>query len=742
MSSSRKHVARSVVFAAVSVFVLLQVAVADGVAFSRVVADVSALPPEMHLVGDLLMSRVTERTPESSAAGTLRVRYLIDVSVPDDYACVNVSVREGCAEIRAPRMRGLVAGTGNLLKSLQYGKDTFVATEGTFDFRPAKSFREAYLARHFMNYFMEAPADELCRQVDDLVLDGINSFWFQFAMPTVDKARASADETARFENASRKMNARVAALDCDFTAEGGTNQMPTDSPEEFRAEPNTDPKRPSTGFNVCPAKPKALQALLDQQRGVLNLYKDAKKVSIFSHWPYDEGGCGCKICSPWGGKGYLKLIEKLHGINIAAFPNAKTRISTWFFDDADFDGLWKFLETHDWVDYVLVDDFGDKYPEYPLKHSIPGRAKIVTFPEISMWGRVPWGGYGTIATPRLMESMFRQAESVADGFSYYSEGRFEDINKAIVLGLYLNPKTTTDDILRQYAAYHFAGADPEDFVRLGNLLETNHRPHLMRRTNVEEALSIARKMDGEMLPQLARDWRWRQVYLRTLIDREIVVRGSFEPESAHPYFDELVKIYHAQHQLRWVLDGKMGGWTCPKYMPRGAAKVYSPLSGDATKWLQDKIDDRNLVTMRLGHGDWRLGNVAIRRSRFELILEDGCRLVATSSGPAALCVGKCVDGVTVRGEGNALIEIPVVVEQATNVVIRNIVMPDGDVRLIRSESVSLDLAPSVCDEPAGNATEELARIDKMLEWAHQHAEYEKVERLYEKEKTLKAVLGN
>ena len=97
---------------------------------------------------------------------------------------------------------------------------------------------------------------------------------------------------------------------------------------------------------------------------------------------------------------------------------------------------------------------------------------------------------------------------------------------------------------------------------------------------------------------------------------------------------------------------------------------------------------------------------------------------------------------TVRGEGHALIEIPVVVEQATNVVIRNIVMPDGDVRLIRSESVSLDLAPSVCDEPAGNATEELARIDKMLEWAHQHAEYEKVERLYEKEKTLKAVLGN
>ena len=101
-----------------------------------------------------------------------------------------------------------------------------------------------------------------------------------------------------------------------------------------------------------------------------------------------------------------------------------------------------------------------------------------------------------------------------------------------------------------------------------------------------------------------------------------------------------------------------------------------------------------------------------------------------------------MDGVTVRGEGRALIEMPVVVEQSTNVVMRNVVTPDGDVRLVRSENVSLDIASSACDTPAGNAAEELARIDKALEWAHQHAEYEKVERLYEKEKALKAVLDN
>jgi hypothetical protein len=72
-------------------------------------------------------------------------------------------------------------------------------------------------------------------------------------------------------------------------------------------------------------------------------------------------------------------------------------------------------------------------------------------------------------------------------------------------------------------------------------------------------------MDSAMLPGLRGSWRWRLVLLRTLIDREIFNRREEAPESARPYFDELVRIYHAEKQLDiWRRTGK-GGYTVPHY---------------------------------------------------------------------------------------------------------------------------------------------------------------------------------
>ena len=36
-------------------------------------------------------------------------------------------------------------------------------------------------------------------------------------------------------------------------------------------------------------------------------------------------------------------------------------------DDEDYKGLWKYLETHDWIDAILCDDLGD-FPKWPIPH--------------------------------------------------------------------------------------------------------------------------------------------------------------------------------------------------------------------------------------------------------------------------------------------------------------------------------------------------------------------------------------
>ena len=543
--------------------------------YSRVAADVSQLAPAQRLVGDLLRSRIESRVPASDAAGTLRVEYGIDPALSGDAASVVVS--GGVVRIRSGRLHGLVHGTGKLLRSLRYGAGSFSVEDGAYDFRPAKSFRMCYFARHFLNWYMEASADELKEYVDDLALGGINAFMVEFAMPEVDAAYETPERTRDFERKSHEIYARIKSLDCQYGELGGANQVPDDSPESIRGVPNSDPLRGNLGFNACPEKPGAMDVILANRRRALKRL-DGLDVDCLMHWSFDEGGCECDKCYPWGGRGYLKLIEQLHGMNKAAHPEAKALVSTWVFHDDDFEGLYRYLETHDWVDYIICDAHLD-FPKYPLTHRIPGKTKIITFPEISMWGRFPWGGYGAIAMPRRFERLFRQAEKVVDGFMLYSEGIFEDLNKTVVTGLYVDPQTTVEAILRTYCAYEFPGASPTDFVELVTLLEDNHRLEDLDRGRAERAKALAVRMDGQIALNQRIGWRWRLVYLRACIDAAIAAAdGKLLTDVTRPHYDEIVRLYHAQRQVVARADPsrKHDGWTCPPYLPPVA-------QADATK---------------------------------------------------------------------------------------------------------------------------------------------------------------
>ncbi len=705
--------------------------------FSRIEADVSALPEANRFVGRLVAERVGERVPPSDAAGVFKVRFALDPKMAEDTAAVRVKGAE--AEVRAPRFRTLISGAGRLLKSFRYRRDRFEAADGSYDFKAAKSVRIAYLARHFASPYMQLDAPFMCRYIDDLVLDGINAFNTQTTVPGVDAVRLKHDtaERDRFLAVSKEIVAHLRTLDCGTTGGGGGNQAAGDTDPAIRSEKNTNPRVPETGFNVCPSKPAGKKFLMDRQRRSLERMKDrGLDIRFLTHFPYDEGGCGCAKCRPWGCNGYIRMCEDFHPLNKAAFPDAKEIMSTWFFEEKEFAGLWEYLKTHDWIDYLEIDDFGSDYPQYPLDHPIPNsHTKIITFPEISMWGRIPWGGFGAVAYPKMLERIFRKCEKAVEGFRYYSEGLFEDINKAVVTELYIDPSTTSSDILARYAAYHFPGVDPADFLRLVDLFEKNHRPYMMESASADAAKTLALKMDGEILPTMKGSWRWRLVYLRAMIDPEICGTEDLQPDSARPYFDELVKIYHVEKQLDQHLEGRMACFTCPKYIPDGRSPlVRRPPAGDATEYLQKLVDgkvglevnSKPFVNVRLGKGDWRIGCVDLRKSCFEVVLEDGCRLVGE---PGAALRVKGVDGLTVRGEGKAEVLVPVEIRDSKNVVFRNVALgPDG-ARIVNCEDTLVDLGKKDGEPVVVDPHAEMKKLDIDVEWADEHLQKERLERL-------------
>ncbi len=567
---------------------LLFLSSAAAAEYSRLDVDVSEIPAENAFLAELVSSRIYERTPPSPSGGIFRIVFAIDPTLSNETAAVRV--RDGCAEVRGGRFRALVFGAGCLLRSICYGAKTFDVSSGEFAFRPAKSIREVYLARHFNTWYHRASAEELSRYVDDLVLCGVNSIKSFPTVAAVDRRFSDDSERQMFEATTRVLVRRIKNLDIGFAVSGGGNVSGKAIPKSIRAERyGPDVMRGFSDFSVCPEKPGGLEQLLSERREALKA-SEGLAIGEFVYWPYDEGGCACGKCSPWGGRGYLKLIERMAKMNGVAHPEARHIVSTWLFDDADWQGLYRYLQTQDWVGGLVVDSH-DKFPEYPLHHPVPKNIPIITFPEVSMWGRFPWGGTGATPLPRRFERLFREAEPVASGFSIYSEGLFDDVSKFEIAALYANPKISYRDALAEYCHYEFPGADAADFVRLCEMLEDIHCTsldpaahagdtsnnslanyvkfaddvELSRRASVAEmAESLAEKVECAMLPCRRGTWRWRQIALRAKIDAAVYRARDIRPDAAVAAYRELIELYHAERQYHLMCEGcPFAGYTCP-----------------------------------------------------------------------------------------------------------------------------------------------------------------------------------
>ena len=172
----------------------------------------------------------------------------------------------------------------------------------------------------------------------------------------------------------------------------------------------------------------------------------------------------------------------------------------------------------------------------------------------------------------------------------YSEGIYEDVNKIVVNGLYGDPKSAHDDMIREYARWELPGCDERDFVSLCTMLEEIYetksstgmkgrkRPRvsqyvkdappeeLARRERIaHEAAALADRIDAMILPRMRRCWRWRQLYLRAKIDEAVYSARDARTPAALTAYGELTNLYHAEKQVERLYDGTWRGYTCPPF---------------------------------------------------------------------------------------------------------------------------------------------------------------------------------
>ncbi len=520
---------------------------------------------------NLLQRELQERAQVVVTAGPADLALQLEVQPgpgPDGYAIEDDA--DGELSVRGHDARGLLYGVGKLLRDAHYEPGQFIPGSWRGVSVPHRPVRGIYFASHFHNYYHDAPVAEVERYVEELALWGYNvvSVWFDmhhFQGIDDSAAQAMIERLRAILVAAKRIGLDVGLV---FLA----NEAYANSPKELRADwtaGHDGYHHPPGGHyhvELCPSQPGTLELLLRWVDEKLEAFGDLE-IDYLWIWPYDQGGCTCGRCAPWGANGFLRCAEPIARRFKSRFSAGKVILSTWYFDrftDGEWAGLDRaFQPRPDWADYLLADDYGDQYPQYPLVHGVPGDLPMVNFPEISMYRCSPWGGYGANPFPEHLQSLWDTAGDRLSGGFPYSEGIYEDLNKAICAQFFWSRAGDAWAIVREYVAYEFGQQAVAPVLEAIGIMEHNlprdmqhsdagYRFPLVHAERIEECWQLMVRADAQLSPRARASWRWRVLFLRALIDRELAAHDGYVSERCEKAFEELTRIYHAEGALMWV----------------------------------------------------------------------------------------------------------------------------------------------------------------------------------------------
>ena len=452
--------------------------------------------------------------------------------------------------------RGVLYGVGKFLRSSRYDQGGF--TPGTWRGTsvPQKPVRGIYFATHFNNFYHDGPTAEIERYVEDLSLWGYNALVVWYDMHHFDGA--SDPKAVAFREHLHKILAAARRIGMDVGLGVVANEAYGNSPQSLRADPSGQ-RGGWYDCAICPNKPGGMDYILDVLGGEFDWAADLSPRYVWI-WPYDQGGCGCAQCRPWGCNGFLKAAERVAELARGKLPGTEIILSTWFFNEDEWKGLGKaFTDKKPFADYILTED---------AARPMPAKLPMVGFPEISMHNTFPWGGFGATPLTGLVQGQWNRVKATSSGGFPYSEGIYEDLTKVVISQFYWNDQPAAETV-KEYIAFEFSPDVLADVAGVIKTLEQNHHwrwwPGELEGVKLdlnwfpsrgakpqadpgaEEAYAAMQRIDGLLTPQAKKAWRWRQLYLRALLDSELKTNGGKPNERCNEAFAELIKIYHAEN---------------------------------------------------------------------------------------------------------------------------------------------------------------------------------------------------
>lgn len=270
------------------------------------------------------------------------MKIILDVDASIGRAESYVIKEDGGYHIIGADEAGLYYGIGKFLHSAKWDDEQFVPNPPMKVMTPAHPFRATYFSVHFYNWYHMAPTEELTDYLETMLLWGYNTIvcilpivhFNNFEDPVYFELR---DKTRCVYKIAKSLGLKVGTM-------VNPNQGLKTTAPEFAADPSCYEFRTgSGGKNVCPQIPGAMEYLRSLWLHIFEQYKDIGLDYVFT-WPYDEGGCGCEECSPWGQKDFwtflmccswtqrlifqMRKLSSPHGISMNTKPVRMTWVNS------------------------------------------------------------------------------------------------------------------------------------------------------------------------------------------------------------------------------------------------------------------------------------------------------------------------------------------------------------------------------------------------------------------------------
>lgn len=510
---------------------------------------------------DKILSNIA-RVVEKRAKRELNLTLVLDKTM-DEF---DAKYEDGV--ITSGSYHGVIEVCGRVLRNPNLENDTF---------HSHKELCGMYFASHNHNFYEIAPVEELCDYVEELALWGMNTIKMWFDMYYFEDMA----DGQWFVDKITKVLLHAKSIGVKIVLGILSNEAFRHSPEELRADWTSGHDGYIYNLNdhyhveICPSVPGGMEKILEYRRQYIEAFR-AVEPDFVTIGPYDEGGCSCKDCAPWGSNGYLRCVEALTELIREYWPKTEIIISTWQFGtftgtNVEFEGMKKALNDGRMKEarYITAEP---QYQLYPFEQGLP--RPIIGFPEISMCETIPWGGYGTNPLPTLLQHLWDKNGDKLEGGWPYSEGYYEDINKVIVLRHYRDNQPAVQTV-REYIAYEF-GFEGEMLDKVHQAVmdmehtfyrtfekghkyvpkEAQYLPEGFTNPTQPELIPEIEKVILEadaLLPEEIKNGpRWQMIYLRAVIDGELCRNNYTRNDKVLECFNKIVEVSHLEKANRHV----------------------------------------------------------------------------------------------------------------------------------------------------------------------------------------------